>query len=375
MGMVNLNRDVFCLLGLPLDVMTMQQTVAEVRRAVQTRQRLFLTTPNLNFLIASQSDQAFSQTVIDSDLCIADGMPLVWMSRMLGVPVPERVTGSGLFQNLWESAPPAGVAPIKVYFFGGLPGAAQTASNRLNERPGGLVCVGFETPGFGSVQDMSDQGVLDRINASDADFLIVAIGTKKGQMWIQRNRGDLKTPVISYLGAVVNFAAGTVNRAPLWVQRTGLEWLWRIKEEPTLWKRYWDDATALSSLFARQVWPLSRLVSKQRQVVQAAHADVQNSIDEQGCRLKVIGSIPDVIPDQVRSAMVSVYQQAGHVTLDLSQCIMIGPRFAGLLLLWTNALEEKYRTFKAVGLSPEVQRQCQWNGVDLLHSRQRAPSN
>ncbi len=373
--MVDLNRDVFCLLGLTLDVMTMEQTVAKVRWAVQTRHRLFLTTPNLNFLIASQRDIPFRQTVIDSDLCIADGMPLVWMSRMLGVPVPERVTGSGLFQDLWKSPVPAGATPIKVYFFGGPPGAAQAACARLNERPGGLICVGFETPGFGSVQEMSDQGVLDRINGSGADFLIVAIGTKKGQTWIQRNRGYLNTPVISYLGAVVNFAAGTVNRAPVWVQRTGLEWLYRIKEEPTLWKRYWNDALALFSVLTKQVLPLSRLCRKQGTPALTAHAEVQNSIDEQGCRLQIIGPIPAVVPEQVRSAFVSVYQQAGQVTLDLSQCSIIGSRFAGLLTLFENGLRQQQRSVRAVGLTPELQRQCQWNGLDLSPGRPLQPES
>ncbi len=258
-------REVICLFGLPFDVVTMDETVRRVRDAVQARQRLFLSTPNLNFLIGCQRDAAFRQSVIDSDLSIADGMPLVWISRWLGTPLPERVTGSGLFERLRDEPAPPGHEPIKVYFFGGPPGAAEAASRNMNTRAAGMVCVGYETPGFGSIEEMSGQDVLDRINASNADFLIVALGAVKGQAWIQRNRTHLLAPVISHLGAVVNFAAGTVSRAPSWVQRAGLEWLWRIKEEPALWRRYWRDALALSETFFRQLALLPHGLGLRRQ--------------------------------------------------------------------------------------------------------------
>ena len=87
-----MSRNVFCLLGLPIDIVTMRETVDAVRVAVRARRRLFISTPNLNFLIGCQTDDAFRRSVIESDLSVADGMPLVWMSRMLGIPLAERVT-------------------------------------------------------------------------------------------------------------------------------------------------------------------------------------------------------------------------------------------------------------------------------------------
>jgi len=91
--------------------------------------------------------------------------------------------------------------------------------------------------------------VLQAINASQADFLVVALGAKKGQAWILHNLEHLQVPVVSHLGAVVNFVAGTVQRAPAAWQRAGLEWLWRIKEEPALFGRYWNDGLALFGLW------------------------------------------------------------------------------------------------------------------------------
>ena len=173
-------RDVICLFGLPLDVVTMDETVQRVREAARKQQRLFLSTPNLNFLISCVRDAEFRQSIIDSDMSVADGMPLVWMSRLLGVPLPERVTGAGLFECLRTDPLPPGDVPLKVYLFGGPPGVAEAAGQTLNTMVGGLICVGYETPGFGSVEDMSAPDVLARINASGAEFLIVALGAING---------------------------------------------------------------------------------------------------------------------------------------------------------------------------------------------------
>src|SRR5512137_1504589 len=145
-------RDVVCILGLPFDAITLQDAVQRVRDAVHARRRLFLSTPNLNFLIGSRIDAAFRRSVVDSDLSVADGMPLVWMSRLLGTPLPERVTGSDLFERLRNDPLPPGHAPIRVYFYGGPPGAAEAAARRLNAESSAMTCVGYESPGFGAVE-------------------------------------------------------------------------------------------------------------------------------------------------------------------------------------------------------------------------------
>jgi N-acetylglucosaminyldiphosphoundecaprenol N-acetyl-beta-D-mannosaminyltransferase len=240
------SRNVHDLLGLPFDAITLEQAVAHIRMAAQTHTPCFFSTPNLNFLIASQTNAAFRQSVVDSDLSLADGMPIVWLAKLLAIPLPERVAGSDVFEALRQT--PIGGRKIKVYFFGGPAGVAQRAAEKINTENGGMVCVGYETPGFGSVEDMSFPATLEKINASGAEFLVVALGAVKGQAWILHNRAQLKVPVVSHLGAVVNFVAGNVQRAPLWMQKTGLEWLWRVKEEPGLWARYFNDGVALLKL-------------------------------------------------------------------------------------------------------------------------------
>ena len=243
-------RRVVHLFGLPFDVTTLDGTVAEIRRACATRRRMFLSTVNVNFVVQAQRDAAFRQSLFDSDLCVADGAPLVWLSRLLGRPLPERVAGADIFEALRRGSTDA---PVSVYFFGGPPGVAERACAVLRRECSGVRCVGFESPGFGDVASMSRPETIARINAAAPDFVVVALGAAKGQAWIQANRDQLVAPVLCHLGAVVNFVAGNVARAPRWVARSGFEWLWRIAQEPTLFRRYLGDFFALLRLLTNEL--------------------------------------------------------------------------------------------------------------------------
>ena len=362
---LDLSRNVIGLLGLPFDLVTIEQALQAVRTAVHQRKRLFLSTPNLFFLIHSQRDTLFRQSVINSDLSVADGMPLVWMSRWLGVPLPGRVTGADLFQRLSEEVVPPGHSPIKVYFFGGPPGAAQAAGRNLNRTARGMVCVGHAAPGFGSVDDMSAPELLMHIDASGADFLVVALGAVKGQEWIQRNRGLLQVPVISHLGAVVNFAARSVTRAPMWMQDIGLEWLWRIKEEPGLWRRYASDAVALSRLVVGRVLPY-RLWLRKHCTADEGQVTVALQQDDKGCRILISGTIPDPVPSQVRTVMRQACDQGGSVELDLTRVECFGPSFGGLLLMLEKTLTKNHQQMQIGPLSPQIRRVFGWSGLSSL---------
>lgn len=245
------DRKVHYLLGLPFDAVTLDEAVAHIRLAIAQRSRCFISTPNLNFLITAQKNVDFRNSVVNSDLSLADGMPIVWLAKLLGIPLKERVAGSDLFDVLRNGKG----EKIKVYFFGGPPGAAVQAAAKINIEGKGMVCVGFQSPGYGSLADLSSAETIDKINQSGADFLVVALGAVKGQAWIEHNLPALHVPVVSHLGAVINFVAGSITRAPRWMQKTGLEWLWRIKEEPSLWRRYLFDGVELTKLLFVQVLP------------------------------------------------------------------------------------------------------------------------
>lgn len=320
------NREVYAVLGLPFDAVTMAQAEARLLADLAAGRRNFFSTPNLNFLVAALTDPAFRDSVLRSDLSIADGMPIIWIARLLRIPLYERVAGSTLFERL-RSQPQV---PIKVFFFGGPEGVAQRAGEVLNADGGAMRCVGARSPGFGTIEDMSTPALIGEINASDADLLVVALGAKRGQTWIEHNLAALRPPLVSHLGAVVNFVAGTVTRAPGLVGRLGLEWLWRIKEEPALWRRYWRDGVALLSLATGKVLP-GALAARKR----AANgpARLQHSTDGRHTRLVMQGDwhAADLAP--LRQLLTAASATPGPVTLDLGHAGHLDSACIGLLML------------------------------------------
>ncbi|MCC5796240.1 MAG: WecB/TagA/CpsF family glycosyltransferase [Methylophaga sp.] len=286
--------DKTCLLGLPFDCVSMAQAIAAIEHAIDSRSRCFLSTPNLNFAMTAQADPSFYQSVLDSDLSVADGMPLVWISRLTGAGVLERVAGSDLFARLTEMPR---VKKIRVFFFGGASGIAEKAHHALNTHSPGAMSCGFYDPGFVDLDAMSKPEVIALINEAEPDFIVVALGAKKGQAWIMQNRDSLNAPVISHLGAVINFVAGEIERAPAAWQKSGLEWLWRIVQEPALWKRYVGDGAKavwmllsriLPFLLYRQICSWSG-VSKTAFKIEVAEQDdrlsLSGALDRQGVRL------------------------------------------------------------------------------------------
>lgn len=359
------DREVYCLQGIPIDAVDMDSALSLVREAVDSHDRIFLSTPNLNFLMGCQSDAVFRESLINSDLNIIDGLPLAWMARRLGIPIRRRVTGSGLFEGLRQCPAKPG---LSVYFFGGHEGVAQAACQNLNAAACGLHCVGTESPGFGSVAALSGQDTLDRINASGADFLVVSLGARKGQEWIEHNRGRLTVPVISHLGAVVNFVAGTVDRAPALVQRLGMEWLWRIKEEPSLWLRYWHDGMGMLELMGMQLLPhlLYRGFRRAGALLRPEHA-VTNLVERGAeCRITVSGAVPDKVPAQMREMLRAAVLLQTDVVVDLSAARHLSPAFFGLLLILRKHQAAAGKTLRFIGLSRNMRRLFRWNGVAYL---------
>ena len=254
---LDLGRDVHALLGLVFDRIGLDGAARHIQHCVATRRPCFLSTPNVNFVAAAAHDSAFRGSVLRSDLSVADGFPIVLAARWMGLGFPGRVAGADLFERLQASGRANGRPPIKLFLFGGPPGVAAHAAAQLNAQAQGFECVGHDEGGFGDIEAMSSDQTIERINASGAEFVLVALGAKKGQAWIERNRARLHAPVVSHLGAVINFAAQSIERAPPWMQRLGLEWVWRIVQEPQLWRRYWSDGRMLLGTLLTRLLPWS----------------------------------------------------------------------------------------------------------------------
>ncbi len=363
--MDDFERDVYCICGLPFDAVDMSKTRSLLRDAKFKQISCFLSTPNLNFLAFAQDDDDFRNSVIHSDIVIADGMPIVWMAKMLGIPVPERVAGSSMFEAFrteWRRK-------MTVYFFGGPDGVAEQASKLINASGGGLNCVGYFSPGFGSLEDMSSQEIIDNINASGADFLVVALGAKKGQAWIVKNQSRIKLPLVSHLGAVINFQANRLKRAPEWFQKMGMEWAWRIKEEPHLWKRYWNDGKFFLRFLVSKIAPHALWLAMNRKKLKEKSAiseSLQLEKCESGYKLIAKGVFMDPISSDIRATFRQASKEGVDIILDLYEAEYLSPGFFGMVMMLKKNLEENNRTLKLEKINPDLKKVFHWNSMSYL---------
>lgn len=194
-------------------------------------------TPNLDILRRLVRDADFRELCADADLRLADGMPLVWASRLQRTPLPERVAGSDL---IWKLAERAAASGRSIYLLGGNPGSAENAARVLQERSPSLRISGLCCPPFGFEDDPEYSRGLERmIVDASPDIVFVGLGSPKQERLIRRLRGVLPSAWFLGVGVTFSFTAGEIRRAPVWMRRAGLEWCHRLAMEPgRLWRRY-----------------------------------------------------------------------------------------------------------------------------------------
>jgi N-acetylglucosaminyldiphosphoundecaprenol N-acetyl-beta-D-mannosaminyltransferase len=261
------------------------------------------------------------------------------------------VAGASLFDALR-----LGVGtPLSVYFFGGPDGVAERAARCLALEARGLSCAGYQSPGYGSVEEMSGEETIARINASGADLLLVCLGARKGQLWIERNRARLNVPVISHLGAALHFTAGTVARAPAWMQKAGLEWLWRIKEEPLLWRRYLRDGWQLAKLLVTRILPYAWYL-RSHKADPAADARVEAREEEHTYAIVLRGAWTRANIGVLRRLFSQAAQVGKDVKLDMTALSHVDSAFVGLIMLLAGYQQQHGRRLVIVSMPRTVQR-------------------
>jgi N-acetylglucosaminyldiphosphoundecaprenol N-acetyl-beta-D-mannosaminyltransferase len=357
-------RDAYCVLGLAIDLIEMPEVIQRIDAAAAATTPFLISTVNINFLLISQSDPKFKESILLSDLCVADGMPVVWIARLMGIPIRHRVAGSDLFELL--KAEQFSARPLRLFLFGGADGVAATVAKSLNSRSGRLRCVGWIYPGYGTIDEMSTDDVIGQINASGADFLIVSLGAQKGQQWLLRNHHLLRIPIRSHLGAVMNFEAGMVKRAPHAMRRSGLEWLWRIKEEPYLWRRYWRDGWALISLLLTRVLPLVVVAQWLRLSRRNQDFAIAQIADDDSVTLAPTGYATEPHVPEATSAFRVAVSAKKNVIIDLTDTRYIDCRFFGLLLMLRKQLEGSGNSLRVRSTPPWLARLFRLNGVGFL---------
>jgi N-acetylglucosaminyldiphosphoundecaprenol N-acetyl-beta-D-mannosaminyltransferase len=359
----DLSRKVYCVLGIPIDAIDMPGLLRAVHDAASNGAPFLISTPNLHFLVHSRLDPEFRETLLLSDLCPADGMAIVWIARLIGLPIKERIAGSSMLEAL--KAEKQCAKRLRLFLFGGAKGVVEVAAMALNQSPSGLSCVGSIYPGYGSVAEMSKDHIIDRINASDADFLIAALSAKKGQLWLQRNHDRLQIPIRAHLGAAINFTAGNVRRAPRAIQKLGLEWLWRIKEEPRLWRRYWDDGRVLLRLLLTDIFPLAVRTRWQR-LQGSRHLTIKHVQNHDTITLSLSGAATDHNVDQAIDIFRHAVVTKKKIRINLSDTRMIDARFFGLFLMLRKSAKKEGTDLKFIDVSSRLQALFRLNGVGFL---------
>ena len=240
-------------LGVPLALIDYERTLDWIDAAVERRQRGYVCVAAVHTVVACQDDPELRAAVLGADLTVPDGMPLVWALRLLGQPLESRVYGPDLMDLACARAARTGQ---RFYLYGGRnPGALAQLARELRLRHPGLQIVGGHAPPFRPLTAAEEAEVAAEINASRADVVWVGIGVPKQEKWMARMRERLDAPVLLGVGAAFDFHAGLIPQAPGWLQRHGMEWAFRLAQEPRrLWRRYLAYNPRFVASFARQYW-------------------------------------------------------------------------------------------------------------------------
>jgi N-acetylglucosaminyldiphosphoundecaprenol N-acetyl-beta-D-mannosaminyltransferase len=232
------------LFGVPVDVLTMEQTIEAAREQVRRGGVHQHVVVNAAKLVEVQRDPALRDVIRTCDIVNADGQAVVWASRILGRPLPERVAGVDLFERLVETAARDGSS---VYFLGAKDEVVQAAAGVMTERHPGLRVAGARD---GYWKD--DREVVGAVRAARPDYLFLAIPSPRKEFWLNEHLEALGVPFVMGVGGSFDVVAGKVGRAPRWVQRAGFEWAWRLGQEPRrMWKRYLYTNTAFLRMVFR----------------------------------------------------------------------------------------------------------------------------
>jgi N-acetylglucosaminyldiphosphoundecaprenol N-acetyl-beta-D-mannosaminyltransferase len=231
-------------LGLPLDSLTAEQAIDAIEGLILSGGTHQVATANLDFWLNSLADQHLHRIIAGCSLVLADGMPLVWVSKLMGCPLAERVTGVDLVPRLAKLSAAKG---YRIFLLGGKDRVAERAARLLEKLYPGVCIVDTYAPSEETMALLDHSEILSRIHSARPDILLVALGNPKQEKWIWMNRKRLGVPVALGVGGSFEILVGDVRRAPRWIQRVGMEWAMRFVQEPArLGPRYFRDFTGLA---------------------------------------------------------------------------------------------------------------------------------
>ena len=215
------------ILGVKVDAVTMAQAVERVEKLIDAQKNSIVATVNAEMLLRATKDDDFKKILNSAELVVPDGAGAVWAARHLGYEMPERVAGFDLVQELMKIAPTKG---YKFFLFGASPGIADKAALKAQELYHGIKIVGTRN-GYFTADDEPE--IIAQIKNAKPDILLAALGVPKQEKWLTAHKDELNVPVSIGVGGTFDVMAGVVKRAPIWMQRAKLEWLYRALLQPS----------------------------------------------------------------------------------------------------------------------------------------------
>lgn len=224
-----------------IDNLTMNEAIKKIDTLIMKKDSSYVVTPNLDHIVIMEKDVLFAEIYQNADLIVADGKPLIWISKYLKNPIKEKISGSDLFPRICKLA---AEKHYSIFILGAAEGVADKAARNLIKKNSGLNIVGTYSPKFGFEKDNVELDIIkNKIMNAKPDILAVSLGSPKGEKFIYKHLKEYGIPLGISIGATIDFEAGNVKRAPRWMADHGLEWLFRITQDPKrLIRRYWNDA-------------------------------------------------------------------------------------------------------------------------------------
>jgi N-acetylglucosaminyldiphosphoundecaprenol N-acetyl-beta-D-mannosaminyltransferase len=324
-----------------------------------------IATANVDFLVHATEDEEYRRMLCMCDLVVADGMPIVWASKLFGIPLRERVAGSDLVPILVHLSARKGYG---IYLLGATPEVAERAVQQMEKSAPGVRVVGHMSPPIRPLDQIDSEAILAEIERAKPDILLVAFGSPKQEKWISRNRHRLNVPVCMGIGATIDFIAGAVKRAPLWMQKSGLEWFFRMAVEPKrLGPRYVKDAVWMLRYLVLQV-AMNRLRSFRSERLEV-ELDVIGSVHV----IQISGSMAGFGLTKLQDILSSAIEKQHPIVLDLTKTNHVGAdgfwALASLL-----RLANRYRCeLRLSGLSSSLQKQLRTAGFGGLFTAATCP--
>lgn len=250
-----LKRTQVHVLGIPIDVLDWDQATQRIGVWAAKRSSRYVCITNAHSVVTGTDDSSFAQVLRAADMVTPDGAPVAWMMRHLGHAGQQRINGPDL---MWRYMVQAAERGESIYLYGGTQATLNTLQAVLARRIPALKIAGAVSPPFRALTTEEDERAVAHINASGAGTVWVSLGCPKQERWMAEHRGRVNAVMIG-VGAAFDYHAGTISRAPQWMQGAGLEWLHRLASEPgRLWRRYLTTNTAFIVGALRQLWATKR---------------------------------------------------------------------------------------------------------------------